>query len=699
MGGDTFLLFLWGAFAFLIGGMAAFVATAADGGKRVRDYRRQISSWMRYRIRRRGQRGRGVGWVFSPVRRLRATFALASPPLLISVVGFALNYFSERTYIPGGAALGFLSLVVGGWFGHLGMRALTARDGSDLEAECVFAALTTPAGTPERFLQFFSHPELDFRFAALTALLERPDMPAWVEARAAEVAAAFISDKSLERRATAYDFLSRRAPNVLRERLGRALEHPVADVRRHALKYVHVLSPGERNAALKSRLGDVKADVSTAAAKLLNEHPKNVEEYLADLREGSIPLRTLAAEYFAGKPDARAFDGLAALLNVEDWKARKAAAAALGLLATTESEAALTAFCANVRTYAANDAPERRDAFLEAMEGLRRLVLARQGDAPREVVRAFSRLVADFDFKVGKAAAAALLELRQIPELKRLYETGMPAVREIVLLTLADCDDDSVLPIFRQGLESPDTNVAKAAAAAIARSPAAEDAVSVTPLLRHNDPTVVYAAVSALGKMGAIPTLPALTEFLRRTEALMRRTGAAYAGDTEIKQTIGPIYDKAVDAVQRIVKKQSSLPAWDVEKFFCRKCHSRFRESAAEKWKYIECKRCRDDRHYVAPVDRVIGFIGDVYETGWRGGVFYSRLWDEESKSALEAEIDEMWIAGGAALSYDWATSAVVQKLQESGLNVPVKIVGSPELSANTTAMLNAYCPDFAELH
>ncbi len=692
MTNDAFLLFLWGIIAFLTGGLTEFVVTGIDGGKRAKNYRRKIAQWMRYRIQRRGRRGRGVNWVFSPVRRLRTTFSLISIPFWMSVAGFVVNYLSTTTYIPGAPASGFLLLAVGGWLAHMGMRALTVRDSSDLEAECVYAALTTPAGTPERFLQFFAHPELDFRFAGLRAWSERRVGSASLQARAAEVAVGFLSDKSFERRKLAYEFLYRHAPGVLKEKLGRVLEHPVAEVRKHALEYIRVLSPAERTAALKSRLSDVKADVAAAAAKLLNEQPKNIEEYLSDLREGSIPLRILAAEYFAEHPDARAFEGLAALLKFDDWKARRAAAAALGRMEDAQAETALSAFCADVQSYAANEATQRREAYLEAVQGLRNHVFTGGQRPTTTTVRGLVRLVGDDDPKVAKAAAAALREMQQTEALVQTFETGGPAVREIVLLTLADSTDEALLPIFRKGLESPDSNVVKAAATAIGHSPYVEDALALLPLLKHNDTSVVYAAVNALGKIGALPTLAALSELVQKTQTLMRRS-TAYADAGESKKNFTLLYNKARDAIRRIIQKQSALPAYPVEKFYCRKCFSRFRKSIAETWEYIECKRCRDDRHHLVPVDKIVGFIGDAYETEYKAGVFYVELWDEKSKSTVDAEIDEMIIVGGGSVSYDWAVSAVLQKLQESGQNVPVKLVGPPRLTANTQAMLRDYCP------
>jgi HEAT repeat protein len=692
------VLFLWGLIAFLVGTTTSFIKSGMDGGKSIKTFRRNIGEWLSDRIKRKGGRKSGktrLSWVFSPLRRHWVSFSLMIPGLLAVAVGIILNLWDEPEFVALSRSMGFLSLALGGWFTQLGLQALILRDVSDLEAECVYAALAGAAGTPERFNHFFSHPELDFRFAALRAYVENGRENERALSRAIETAGVFLSSKEKKRRKLSYTFLSRRAPEILREKLPGLLEHALADVRMDALDYVHLLSHGEKNAALKLRLSDPRGEIAARAAGILGASPKTVEEYLSDLTSGTIAVRTLAAEYFAGTPDARAFEGLAALLNCQDWRAQKAAAIALGKMFVPEAESVLVSMCINVATRSSAEKQARRETYLEIIKSL--LAHARNNGASSPVVHGLSRLVEDPDLKVAKAAAAALTELGQNAVLIRLFETGGPVVREIALHTLAQMDEErlggvDVFPVFRAGLESPDANVVRAAISGLSRSTTAEDAMAIVPFLKHNDTGVAHAAVVALGRMAALPTLPHLVEFSQRMTTLYRRAGA-YADAGENRKTFAALHEKAQKAIKSVLHPRPFPPPHPVEKMYCRKCRRRFRVGRALDSPYAECKSCRDDRHVIAPVDKVVGMVGELFKPGLRSGVFYTRLWDEETKTALAAEIDEWMVADDPTTSFDWAVNAVMEKLQESGQTVGVKIVGLPPLSANTMAMLRAYDP------
>ncbi|MDW8333875.1 MAG: hypothetical protein RMM53_06640 [Bacteroidia bacterium] len=682
-----------------------------DGGERIERYRAQIAVWLRYRVRISGVRKNVAPWFFGSSRRYRTVFALLAPGLWLSVGGSIYGFWADGHFWPGGRLPGLLITAMGGWWTHIGLRALTVRDTTDIEAECIFVGLTTPAGTPQRFLQYLSHPNVEFRFAALTALSRRGAVEPRLASSGAQVAVAFLSDKSLERRKIAYDYLFRHARDILREKLPRLLEHPSFEVRMTALGYVQVFDSAQRIAALQSRLSDLRAEVVAVAVKLLRETPRTVEEYLNDLYNGTTPVKTMAAEYFAEHTDARALEGLKAMSRSSDPRQWPSAVAALGRMDDVEAEAALCAFCCARRVelcitdtsavrkifgksgevvktiFDSEYLTQRRTALTVAIEALVRLADIRPLSS--ETIDVLLDLTKDTDAKIVEAAVAALYRLGQSSFLCKLYESGDTPLRKAVLRCVLDSDDETYLPLFRQGLQSSDAKLAKAAIAAFGRMVRldSDDALALCSLLNRADASIVGSVLDVLAKVGTISTLAHLDDFgrkIRSLQPLLVKDG----GELHTIFGVRVVLQKASHAAHAVASRQKIEHR--PEDCYCRRCHARFRRSFALGNSYLECKQCRDDRFVVAPVKKAVGFVGGVFSAGLFGEIFYVRLWNEASKTAVYAEIDEWILSAGDEISYDWAVNAVVQMLQDTRQNVPVNIVGEPPLSTNSLTMLTA---------
>jgi hypothetical protein len=91
----------------------------------------------------------------------------------------------------------------------------------------------------------------------------------------------------------------------------------------------------------------------------------------------------------------------------------------------------------------------------------------------------------------------------------------------------------------------------------------------------------------------------------------------------------------------------------------------------------------------------VVGQIGG--DDNWKLKDEHLRInvWNERSRLAEFAQIDALEIIGGMNIPYDWAISAVVEKLHDHGLNgpIPVRLIDVPFLAPDTLQRLRALDP------
>lgn len=135
---------------------------------------------------------------------------------------------------------------------------------------------------------------------------------------------------------------------------------------------------------------------------------------------------------------------------------------------------------------------------------------------------------------------------------------------------------------------------------------------------------------------------------------------------------------------------QSALQeAWP--DIYCTRCNLRPIKDIYIVREYIVCPNCGDANHCILPVERVVGiFEGETRfdETAW---IYYLRVWDEEKKEALMADLDELFITPGN-YNPDWTIAEWVDSWMTDPVTrdkkIRVNIAPNIPLSPNARALL-----------
>lgn len=153
---------------------------------------------------------------------------------------------------------------------------------------------------------------------------------------------------------------------------------------------------------------------------------------------------------------------------------------------------------------------------------------------------------------------------------------------------------------------------------------------------------------------------------------------------------------RAMDAIDDVVYSQVPLRE-AYPHLYCKQCKARTEWMKHGEWEWVRCKRCHDVSQMQKGVVQVRGEIGGKVDWELNTGLLTLRAWDETQKAAGPLEVDMLHVYAGAAIDYDWAVSAVVQKLQNhvhAGERVPVTIDPGVALSANTQMLLRSLDPE-----
>ncbi len=136
---------------------------------------------------------------------------------------------------------------------------------------------------------------------------------------------------------------------------------------------------------------------------------------------------------------------------------------------------------------------------------------------------------------------------------------------------------------------------------------------------------------------------------------------------------------------------------------YCQKCYAFAERQTAWDWQWVRCKSCQDAVHLVTGVQRITGQIGGRPAWNLSEGHLKVQLWDATVQSARSGRISTLEIIGGQTIDYDWAVSAVVEKLHNEnpdyGKAILVVLVGQPDLSANSVKLLRDLDPTFPSPH
>ncbi len=146
----------------------------------------------------------------------------------------------------------------------------------------------------------------------------------------------------------------------------------------------------------------------------------------------------------------------------------------------------------------------------------------------------------------------------------------------------------------------------------------------------------------------------------------------------------------------------SQLPLWrSFPHLYCQECYAFTEKQSAWDWEWLRCTNCQDAVHLVTGVERITGQIGGSTTWNLSEGQLQVQLWDAAARSARSGRISTLEIIGGQTIDYDWAVSAVVEKLHNEnpdyGKAIRVVLVGEPALAANTVKLLRDLDSQFVD--
>ena len=256
-------------------------------------------------------------------------------------------------------------------------------------------------------------------------------------------------------------------------------------------------------------------------------------------------------------------------------------------------------------------------------------------------------------------------------------------------------------------------------------APAVSNAILV-PLSKASDPGLRVAAAMGLRELGTKEG----GEMLQLLGTDQDATVAAAARDAyndlhQVYQGKGLLSVRTMDtyasehaylARQTRKKKKSRQYALDIEKLqeitrqideivfsqlplrrafpdvYCQNCYARGEHIHYEEWDWVRCRQCREVHHLRPHVKVVIGQVGGDVEWELKEGNLRVSLWDEATRKARAADLDVLEIVGGKEIHYDWAVSAIVDRMEHHSLGVgtriAVKLVNNPTLEANSQHLL-----------
>jgi hypothetical protein len=160
-----------------------------------------------------------------------------------------------------------------------------------------------------------------------------------------------------------------------------------------------------------------------------------------------------------------------------------------------------------------------------------------------------------------------------------------------------------------------------------------------------------------------------------------------------------PEYDK-LDEITRQIDEIvfSQLPQRrSFPDTFCQDCYARAEHLHYEEWDWVRCRQCKEVHGLRPQIQQVIGQIGGDVDWDLQNGILRVNLWDETQRKGRPADLDVLEIIAGKPINYDWAVSAVVEKMHNQslgvGMRVAVKLTGAPLLEPNTHHLLKTLDP------
>ncbi len=275
--------------------------------------------------------------------------------------------------------------------------------------------------------------------------------------------------------------------------------------------------------------------------------------------------------------------------------------------------------------------------------------------------------------------------------------------------------------------------IAELGAKMITRLGNSEDAVALLSASAHqSQPTLRIAAATGFKELGTLDHLPILEKLAKDpvpevvTAALatiislqkllvspplglgqmnaliadhknldgLRKRRSEVASRTDYES----LFEKTGKRIDEIVYSQVILRrAFPL--LYCRQCYAIAEQQSYLEWDWVRCVQCKEAMYLVADIAQVTGQIGGSKDWNLVSGMLHVQLWDVRTQKARNATMTTLEIIGGSPFDYDWAVSAVVEKLHNEnpdyGKGIRVKLVDAPVMSRNTQQLLRDLDPQF----
>jgi hypothetical protein len=263
---------------------------------------------------------------------------------------------------------------------------------------------------------------------------------------------------------------------------------------------------------------------------------------------------------------------------------------------------------------------------------------------------------------------------------QKLARRMPPALANEILVPLTHVPQASLRIAAAMGLRELGTKEGGEALKALTEDK--HDDVAVAARNAYGDLETVYRGVGLL----SVRTM----ETYASEHAYLVKRVRAKRGKAERSQDVEKL-EEITRQIDEIVFSQLPLRR-SFPDIFCMDCFARGESQRYEEWDWVRCRQCKEVHALRPGVTQVIGQIGG--ESGWNleHGVLRLSLWDDAVRKGRAADLNVLEVIGGQPINYDWAVSAVVDKMHNlsQGIEnrVAVKLVNAPVLEGNSLQLL-----------